>query len=155
MIGHIVRSVDFERVLRAPIRARTSHFALHHLADAPSRPGPVARTALVPKLSTGHAPEAGAPVDDSVLAGSPAARWLGTVVPKKHARRAVTRSLLKRQIRAAIGRQTMLGGGLWVVRLRAPFVRDQFPSAASKALGEAARTELDTLLAAAVRRAAA
>jgi len=77
------------------------------------------------------------------------------VVPKRHARRAVTRSLLKRQIRAAFGRQGRLPGGLWVVRLRAPFDRTQFRSPASDALRAAARAELATLLDDAVRRRAA
>jgi len=78
--------------------------------------------------------------------------WLGTVVPKRHARRSVTRSLLKRQIRAAFGAaagapaDTGLAPGLWVVRLRAPFDRKQFPSAASDALRVAAREELDQLV---------
>ena len=74
--------------------------------------------------------------------------WLGTVVPKRHARRSVTRSLLKRQIRAAldIAAHADLAPGLWVVRLRAPFDRKQFPSAASDALRAAARAELDQLV---------
>jgi ribonuclease P protein component len=82
--------------------------------------------------------------------------WLGAVVPKRHARRAVTRSLLKRQIRAAVARLDQLDGGLWVVRLRAPFAREEFKSAASDALAAAARAELDAvLLAATLRRPAA
>lgn len=75
--------------------------------------------------------------------------WLGTVVPKRHARRSVTRSLLKRQIRAAVARR--LGGaglppGLWLVRLKAPFPVSEYPSAASEALRRAVRSELDGLL---------
>ena len=74
--------------------------------------------------------------------------WLGAVVPKRHARRALTRSLLKRQIRAAVERHAGgLAPGLWVVRLRAPFDRSRFTSAASDALRSAARQELDGLLA--------
>ncbi len=79
----------------------------------------------------------------------PGGHWLGTVVPKRHARRAVTRTLLKRQIRAAIGRHAgRLPPGLWLVRLKAPFAPRQYPSAASAALAGAARAELDALLAA-------
>jgi ribonuclease P protein component len=77
---------------------------------------------------------------------------MGAVVPKRHARRAVTRSLLKRQMRAAFERQRGLPGGLWVLRLRAPFDRTRFPSAASNALRRAAQDELDALLADAARR---
>ena len=79
-------------------------------------------------------------------------RWLGLVVPKRHAKRAVTRTLVKRQIRhvaAACARQ--LEPGLWVVRQRSPFDPKQFPSAASDALKEAARAELRALFERAVR----
>ena len=73
-------------------------------------------------------------MDDSTpaaLDGAP--RWLGAVVPKRHARRAVTRTLIKRQIYAAAERHRAgLASGLWVVRLRAPIDRTLFPSAASK-----------------------
>ncbi len=86
----------------------------------------------------------------------PSAVWLGAVVPKRHAKRAVTRSLLKRQIRAAVlGHERALAGGLWVVRLRAPFDRAAFVSAASEALKHAARAELEQLLASAAQRPAA
>ena len=82
--------------------------------------------------------------------------WLGVVVPKRHARRAVTRTLLKRQIRAAALRldadEAPLQAGLWVVRLRAPFDRAAFPSAASDALRGAARGELDALMLQAARK---
>jgi ribonuclease P protein component len=68
------------------------------------------------------------------------------VVPKRHARRAVTRSLLKRQVRGAFERhETGLPQGLWLVRLRQAFAVAEFPSARSTALQVAARTELDQL----------
>jgi len=77
--------------------------------------------------------------------------WVGAVVPKRHARRAVTRSLIKRQIYAATIRHGgRLAPGLWIVRLRAPFDPARFPSAASSALRREARGELDALLLAAV-----
>jgi ribonuclease P protein component len=74
--------------------------------------------------------------------------WLGSVIPKRHARRSVTRTLLKRQIRAALARHVGgLPSGLWLVRLKAPFAAAAFPSAASQALRRAARSELDALFA--------
>ena len=77
----------------------------------------------------------------------PTGHWFGAVVPKRHARRSVTRSLLKRQVRAAVLRHAgRLAPGLWLVRLRAPFAPAQFPSAASDALRDAARSELEQLL---------
>jgi ribonuclease P protein component len=83
----------------------------------------------------------------------PGSCWLGTVVPKRHARRAVTRNLLKRQIhRAALHHEQGMAHGLWVVRLRSPFDRKNFPSASSEALRTCAGEELAALLADATRR---
>ncbi|HUG25027.1 ribonuclease P protein component [Piscinibacter sp.] len=152
MIGRIVRSADFERVLAAPTRARSSHFAVHHLLGVPSRPARSVKTPAAAELSTGVDPLVPVSVDDRSPDSEAHRVWLGAVVPKRHARRSVTRSLLKRQIRAAVDRQRELPGGLWVVRLRSGFSREQFPSAASDALSAAARAELDALLADAARR---
>lgn len=80
------------------------------------------------------------------LAGAVQGLWLGAVVPRRHARRSVTRTLLKRQIRLHMAaHRDALAPGLWVVRLRAPFDRAAFPSAASVALGRAAGAELDAV----------
>ena len=79
---------------------------------------------------------------------------LGAVVPKRHARRAVTRNLLKRQIRRVVHAQPGLPSGLWVVRLRSPFDRKLFPSAASDALRSAAGDELLAVIARAARSGA-
>lgn len=157
MIARLVRSADFERVLRVRTRFNSGHFALHHLADAPGRAqgtapenddlGPAAR-----ELSTGAASGRIEAVDDSAIRlGS--RLWLGAVVPKRHARRSVTRTLLKRQIRAVATRFVgALPSGVWVVRLRAPFDRKLFPSAASDHLRMSARVELEGLFDGAVRR---
>lgn len=150
MLRPLVKSADFERTLAAPTRARSPHFAVHHLVGTPGVSVPPSAHKLSTELSTGRDPSLASPVDDP----PPAGVWWGAVVPKRHARRAVTRTLLKRQIRAAMGRLPTLPGGMWVVRLRAPFAREQFTSAASEPLRRAARTELDTLLADAARRAA-
>jgi ribonuclease P protein component len=73
--------------------------------------------------------------------------WYGAIVPKRHARKAATRNLLRRQIRAAMDRHhRSLPHGLWLVRLRAPFDARQYRSAAPDALRMAARNELDALL---------
>lgn len=72
---------------------------------------------------------------------------MGTVVPKRHAKRAVTRNLLKRQMRAAMDLHAgSLPAGLWVLRLKAPFDRKQFESPASDPLRCCARDELAMLL---------
>lgn len=90
-------------------------------------------------------------MDDSALKSvEPGNIWLGLVVPKRHAKRSVTRQLLKRQMRAVVAEQEMqsrpLNHGLWVLRLRATFEVSQFPSAASAALAAAVRQELQQLL---------
>lgn len=78
---------------------------------------------------------------------------MGVVVPKRFAKRSVTRSLIKRQMRAAFARcGEALPPGLWVVRLRSPIDRKAFPSAASDALRQATGTELTQLLERAVVR---
>ena len=154
MIGRLLRPADFERVLRTRSQASSAHFAVHHLADRPSLTAALSRVAEADrgKLLTGDAPISISPVEDS-LPKALAGVWLGAVVPKRHARRAVTRTLLKRQIRVAVtARAESLSGGLWVVRLRAPFDRAAFPSAASDALKRSARAELDLVLGAAAQR---
>lgn len=156
-VGRIVKSADFERVLAMPPRARSEHFAMHHLPGEPARPAkPTGRRSDV-ELSTSVPPARDRIVDDSVLSSrktlANAARlWLGMVVPKRHARRAVSRNLMKRQMRAAVQRHAAdLEAGLWVMRLRAPFDKARFVSAASAALKQAACAELEGLLASAAQ----
>lgn len=157
MAGRIVRSADFERVLGVAIRARSEHFAVHHVPGSPSRStGPVKKRSSL-ELSTDASREASTVVDDSMpdtVAESslPEHLWLGLVVPKRHARRSVTRNLFKRQMRAAvISHESELPAGLWVLRLRAPFDKSKFISAASDALKQAARQELESLICSAAR----
>ena len=76
----------------------------------------------------------------------------GAVLPKRHARRAVTRNLLRRQIRAAMQRHaSSLPPGNWLVRLRRPFAAAEFVSAASAELRGCVRAELETMLSRAAR----
>jgi ribonuclease P protein component len=59
----------------------------------------------------------------------------------------VTRTLVKRQIRAAVrARAHRLADGIWLLRLRAGYEAARYPSAASSALRRAVRDELDRLL---------
>lgn len=139
--------------------ARTAHFSLHVLhRPQPAVPRPQAEVrreglAAETELSTGAAEAVSLLVDDS--AAPAALNWrLGLVLPKKQARRSVTRSLMRHQAREAFRRHapTVRAAGRhgpevdgWVVRLRAPFDRKLFPSAASEALSAAVRQELDEL----------
>ncbi len=125
---------DFKQALAQRPCARTEHFVLHHLKPAAS--------AGSGELSTSAVPGAAAGVDDT--------RCFGQVLPKRHARRAVTRNLIRRQARAAFARLApQLEAGGWLLRLRAPFDPARFPSAASLALRQTVRTELDALFTAA------
>jgi len=179
VLGRIVRPADYARVLATPLRLRSAHSAVHHLEGRPlplNRPDARPPAAEADGARAEPAPDAGRPpdtaslstelstgvytavdenVDDLCSAANFALqpnRWLGLVVPKRHARRAVTRTLMKRQIRTiAADCAARLPEGLWVVRQRSPFDIKQFPSAASEALKQAARAELLVLFERAVR----
>ena len=137
MIGRLLRKSDFERLLAVPACSRSAHFAVHHVHARPSLGRPLG----VDRLSTSHAPMQSGSVDNLESGW-----WLGSVLPKRHAPRAVTRNMLRRQIRAAMQRHLdRLPPGLWLVRLRQPFAHKQFVSADSPPLRAAASGELDRL----------
>lgn len=147
---------DFAAILARPARVQSRHFALHHLGKAPQRKAHGVRkgsaSVLDGQISTSVAPTQGSSVDifaaKALLAAADGALWLGLVVPKRHARRAVTRSLLKRQMRRQVDHWgPRMPRGQWVVRLRAAFDARVFRSAASTALQTAARQELDEMFA--------
>jgi len=136
--------------------ARTEHFALHRFtlqpatrpeaataaATAPSDPG-----ASSPALATG--PRSVRSTALFAVCGEP---WLGAIVPKRWARRAVTRNAIKRQIyTVSLDFEAALPAAAHVVRLRAGFDKAQFHSATSPALKQAVRAELQRLFAGARR----
>lgn len=152
-----LKSADFEQALRSRPLARTLHFSLHHLQPpVPARPEAVGHPngssgmdfAADSELSTGDGPSHAATVDSSC-------GRLCLVVPKRWAKRAVTRNLIRRQARA-VWRERLpaLPVGDWVLRMKAGFDRTAFPSAASEALGRQVREELGQLFDQAVRHAA-
>ena len=143
MLGHLVHKADFERLLSTRSRTRSAHFALHHVNAGPSAPAKRRSRTRTAELSTEAGQLASQAVDDS-----PTSVWFGCVVPKRHAKRAVTRNLIRRQIREAFGRhEPRLPRGLWMLRLVAAFDPVQFVSARSDALAAAAGEEIDTLMA--------
>lgn len=72
--------------------------------------------------------------------------WMGALVPKRWAKRAVTRNAIKRQIyNVSADFEPRLVLAAHVVRLRAGFDRAQFISASSRQLKQAVRTELQQL----------
>ena len=71
---------------------------------------------------------------------------LGAMVPKRWAKRAVTRNTIKRQIyNVSAEHASALPVQAYVLRLRASFDRAVFVSATSDALKQAVRTELQAL----------
>ncbi|EGI75727.1 hypothetical protein HGR_14644 [Hylemonella gracilis ATCC 19624] len=120
---------QFEALRSSPPLARTEHFVLHGLAlQTPVGQIPV----QVPVLFPGEGP------------------WLGAVTPKRWAKRAVTRNLIRRQI-FGVGEEhvhalrTMMPQSVFLVRLKMAYGADQFRSAASALLRDAVRTELQRL----------
>jgi len=136
---------QFQAVMAGGTVSRTAHFALHRLvlgtAAIPAGPDPA------PKAQESQALF-------GVVAHQPAP-WLGAMVPKRWARRAVTRNTIKRQIYAvAAGFEPRMPHAAHVVRLRAAFDRKHFVSATSDALRSAVRAELEQLFSSAERRGA-
>ena len=121
---------QFQAVLSGVVVAKTRHFALHRTSlDA---------TALSPNAGGATPQPALFPVMDT---------WLGAMVPKRWARRAVTRNAIKRQIYAVSADfQHLYLQAAFVVRLRRDFSRAEFVSASSVALRSAVRGELQSLL---------
>ncbi|MFZ2295176.1 MAG: ribonuclease P protein component [Polaromonas sp.] len=121
---------QFQAVLAGAIVAKTTHFALHRNAldsnPARSRTGEmVDAPVLFPLQET----------------------WIGAMVPKRWAKRAVTRNAIKRQIytvSADFSHQYPVAA--FVVRLRRGFARTDFVSASSDLLKQAVRAEVQTLM---------
>ena len=146
VVGRILRSADFQSVLATAPRSRRAHFSAHYLAAAPSLAKKPVKKAFAQELSTGDAPSC-PPLVDEPQPAPVAGCWLGLVVPKRHARRSVTRNLLKRQMRELMqAHASSLAPGLWVLRLKAPFDRKLFTSPASDPLRATAHDELALLL---------
>jgi ribonuclease P protein component len=81
----------------------------------------------------------------AMLAGL-AGGCLGVVVPKRWAKRAVTRNTIKRQVfSVSQDFEPDLPVAAYVVRLRSGFDRSRFPSATSEPLKAALRLELQQL----------
>lgn len=73
--------------------------------------------------------------------------WLGAMVPKRWAKRAVTRNAIKRQIYTVSADFLPCSPhAAWVVRLRRDFSRKDFASASSKALKQTVRSEVQALM---------
>ena len=127
--------------------SRTVHFVLHRAAlDAPSKPTgsdlkQSAPPAAPPEAAAGREAEG-----RHVLFAVVDEAHIGAMVPKRWAKRAVTRNGIKRQIyNVSATFESRLPAAALVVRLRMDFARKDFPSAWSDALKEVVRTELQQL----------
>jgi ribonuclease P protein component len=112
---------QFQVTMAGPPVAKTPHFALH-LSPLAARPG---EALLFPAQMP----------------------WVGVLIPKRWARRAVTRNTIRRQI-YEVARLSVdnLPTAAMVVRLRSEFSRKQFISATSDLLRSTVRAELQLLL---------
>ena len=139
---------QFQAAMAGGTVSRTAHFALHRLVVEADGSAPAGQPGAAPpgpgSLPSTQGPQALFAVQDV---------WLGAMVPKRWARRAVTRNTIKRQIYAvAAGFEARMQPAAHVVRLRAAFDRKHFVSATSDTLKDAVRAELQQLFAAAERR---
>lgn len=110
---------EFQAVLAGRIVSKTVHFALHQLVT--------------------YSGGANAGVNGSGDV------WLGAMVPKRWAKRAVTRNMIKRQAYTVLS-HIELPQAAYVVRLRRDFSKTQFVSATSAVLKSAVRQELHQLI---------
>ena len=112
------------------VQARSHHFVLHFCSFDAAQPS--------------QAPAPGSTVFDKGLALDRPA--VGALVPKRWAKRAVTRNTIKRQIyHVSLFFGPQLSPGAHVVRLRSAFDSKLFPSATSAPLRAAVRQELINL----------
>lgn len=140
---------QFQAALSGGTVSRTPHFALHRLNLPESQP--LADT-QVPQAAHSGASSAPSSAPSTALFQSHEV-WLGAMVPKRWARRAVTRNAIKRQIYAiSAAFEVRLPCAAHVVRLRSEFNRKEFISATSPMLKQAVRLELEQLFERAARQ---
>jgi ribonuclease P protein component len=118
---------QFQLLMKTPPVARSKHFVVHRATN----PAPVPAEAIKPDLAQSHVK----------------GLCLAALLPKRWAKRAVTRNAIRRQIYAAFAQQqTQLAPVPHLVRLRAAMDPAVFTSACSDPLKKAVRQEIDQLL---------
>ena len=125
---------QFQAVLAGSVVAKTAHFSLHCNQLHAQTP----RAEL--EKSTGD--------KSRVVTLFPVQSvWMGAMVPKRWAKRAVTRNAIKRQIyTVSADFFHICPQAAFVVRLRKEFSRQEFSSATSSYLKEAVRAEVIALM---------
>ncbi|MBU3646496.1 MAG: ribonuclease P protein component [Limnohabitans sp.] len=118
---------EFQAVMTAGTVSRTPHFVLHMWQPSP-------------KATTGSGFE-----ETPALFAEGVVR-MGALTPKRWAKRAVTRNLIRRQIHAVSHEfESALKSTAYVVRLRATFNPQKFKSPSSDVLKQSVRAELKQL----------
>jgi len=118
-VEHLKQWAQYQAVMSCGVVSKTPHFVLHSWSPA-------------------TAPEAAPFIEGRLL--------LGALIPKRWAKRAVTRNLIKRQIYEVSALYAHeLTPTAHVVRLRAEFDKRHFVSASSTVLKKAVRNELTQL----------
>jgi ribonuclease P protein component len=114
--------------------AKSEHFALH-------------RSSLPAQIVPGAENKSAEPNTSRPLFSLSSDLWIGAMVPKRWAKRAVTRNAIKRQIyNVSADFSPRQRPAAFVVRLRRDFSRKTFISATSDSLKQAIRTELLALM---------
>lgn len=114
--------------------AKSEHFALH-------------RSSLPAQMMLGAENKSAEPNTSRPLFSPSFDLWIGAMVPKRWAKRAVTRNAIKRQIyNVSAEFSPRQRPAAFVVRLRRDFSRTTFPSATSDLLKLAIRSELLALM---------
>jgi ribonuclease P protein component len=144
---------QFQAVLAGQVVSKTPHFALHSIQVAPWAAGEQNQSPQTVEPATSSRRVASSGMEAQVLfrqRQEASHGFLGAMIPKRWAKRAVTRNCIKRQIYAVSTEfQMNFSTGAHVVRLRSGFSKAQFVSATSTALKVAVRGELVQLFSAA------
>ena len=144
---------QFQAVLAGATVARSEHFALHRKlltvrapASAPPSGPSIEAAGFVTSVAS-SSETARDQASGSVDMFRGADLWLGAMVPKRWAKRAVTRNAIKRQI-YSVSRDfsPLRQPSAFVVRLRRDFSRKEYLSASSDRLKHDVRTELLALM---------
>lgn len=117
---------QFQAVMAGTVVARTPHFVLHRLPLSSNDPSPqLPALLLFPTQET----------------------WVGAMLPKRWAKRSVTRHAIKRQIYSRPEWElSQMSGHAHVIRMRSSFSTKTYPSAWSDPLRLTVRKELEQLL---------
>jgi ribonuclease P protein component len=144
---------QFQAALSGGTVSRTPHFALHRLNLPESQPLADTQVPQAAHSGASSAPSSAPNSAPSTALFQSHEVWLGAMVPKRWARRAVTRNAIKRQIYAiSAAFEVRLPCAAHVVRLRSEFNRKEFISATSPMLKQAVRLELEQLFERAARQ---